>query len=136
MYEKTFEDIAVSIRNYGHGVQTYLANTVQHYNNLLDQERMETMEARLEHQAWQAGLQRVSEGVRMAMKAREEEAMPWRARIAALKEENRILRKKAGWDPPADSDDEDAANNQANADEEQRGRSLQAGQGSNTGAVL
>jgi hypothetical protein len=32
--------------------------------------------------------------------------MPWKRRIAALKEENRILRAKVGWDPPVDSDDE------------------------------
>lgn len=33
--------------------------------------------------------------------------MPYKRRIAALKEENRILRAKVGWDPPVDSEDEE-----------------------------
>ena len=66
------------------------------------------MEAQLTHQGWQASLQRLSEGVRAALKAREEEGMPYKRRIAALKEENRVLRAKAGWEPLQDSEDEDS----------------------------
>lgn len=44
--------------------------------------------------------------MRQALVSREEEGRPWKKRIAALKEENRILRAKAGWDPPVDSEDE------------------------------
>lgn len=50
----------------------------------------------------------MSEGVREAYKSREEEARPWRAKVRGLREENRVLRRMAGWDPPeADSDDDD-----------------------------
>ena len=41
------------------------------------------------------------------MNEREDAALPYQRKIAALKEENRILRAKAGWDPPSDSEDED-----------------------------
>jgi len=41
------------------------------------------------------------------MKEREETALPYRRKIAALKEENRILRARVGWDPPSDSEDEE-----------------------------
>ena len=65
----------------------------------------------------------MSEGVRLALQARETEGMPWRRRIAALKEENRVLRAKVGWDPPVESEDEDEEDDEeALVLEEQRGR--------------
>lgn len=96
---------------------------------MLAQARSETIEAQLTHQAWQAGLKRVSEGVRMALKSREEEGMPYKRRIAALKEENRILRAKVGWNPPVDSDEEDGEGEESTRLEQDRGRvSSQGGQ--------
>ena len=59
------------------------------------------------HQEWQAALLNHSGTVREAFKAREEEGRPYRARIAALKEENRILRLQVGWDPPVDSEEDE-----------------------------
>lgn len=53
-------------------------------------------------------MERLSEGVREAMRARAEEKRPWLGRIQGLKEENRVLRKMVGWEPPAeDSEDEE-----------------------------
>ncbi|KAI5208906.1 hypothetical protein E4T38_02623 [Aureobasidium subglaciale] len=81
-----------------------------HYNSLLETSRNETIQAQLTHQAWQASLMRLSEYLRLAQRAHEEGALPYRRRIAALKEENRILRAKAGWEPASESehsDDED-----------------------------
>ena len=75
------------------------------------------------HQEWQAGLKRYSETVREAFKSREEEGRPYRARIAALKEENRILRLQVGWDPPVDSEGEEW-------DEEEGGLMEERGRGS------
>jgi len=43
----------------------------------------------------------------LALKEREDAALPYQRKIAALKEENRLLRIRAGWDPPSDSEDED-----------------------------
>lgn len=53
------------------------------------------------------------------MKARQEEGMPYKRRIAGLKEENRVLRKMAGWEPAVDSDDEEVVEEEA-----RRGRVL------------
>lgn len=54
------------------------------------------------------------------MKARQEEGMPYKRRIAGLKEENRVLRKMAGWKPAVDSEDDEIAE-----EEVRRGRVLQ-----------
>ena len=76
-----------------------------HYNSLLETSRNETIQAQLTHQAWQASLLRLSEYLRLAQRAHEEGSLPYRRRIAALKEENRILRAKAGWEPASESED-------------------------------
>lgn len=68
--------------------------------------------------------------MREAVRAREEERRPWVGRIRGLKEENRILRKMAGWEPAVDSDEEDAAEDSVL----ERGREAQmAGQGGAAG---
>jgi hypothetical protein len=78
-----------------------------HYNSLLETSRNETIQAQLTHQAWQASLMRLSEYLRLAQRAHEEGSVPYRRRIAALKEENRILRAKAGWEPASESENSD-----------------------------
>lgn len=46
--------------------------------------------------------------MRLAYKEKSEQSLPYLRKIAALKEENRLLRQKVGWDPPSDSSgDED-----------------------------
>jgi hypothetical protein len=139
-YVNAFNTITPAIHDYRYGYRTFMHNTLAHYNKLLEQAREETLNARLENQAWQAGLKRLSEGLRAASQARDEEGMPWKRRIAALKEENRILRAKVGWDPPVDSDDDGEENAAATAGDrvpagaaearvpESRGRSTQASQ--------
>ncbi|KAF2171990.1 hypothetical protein M409DRAFT_18221 [Zasmidium cellare ATCC 36951] len=107
LYEDTLSDTTDRIRQYCFEQQNHIIAVHQHYTQLLSQARSETIEAQLTHQAWQSSLQRLSEGVRSALKSREEEGLPYKRRIAALKEENRILRAKVGWDPPAESEDEE-----------------------------
>lgn len=53
-------------------------------------------------------MQRLNEGLREAFKAREEEKRPWLGKIRALQEENRILRKIAGWEVKDETDSSDA----------------------------
>ncbi|WPH02570.1 Hypothetical protein R9X50_00543500 [Acrodontium crateriforme] len=118
LYEDTLSEATERIRQYCFEQQQHVIALHQHYTSLLSQSRNETIEAQLTHQAWQAGLQRVSEGMRQALVSREEEGRPWKKRIAALKEENRILRAKVGWDPPVDSEDESDETSQ----EPERGR--------------
>ena len=76
-----------------------------HYNQLLETSRSETIQAQLIHQDWQASLMRLSEDLRLAGRHHEEGTLPYKRRIAALQEENRILRAKAGWEPASETDD-------------------------------
>lgn len=50
------------------------------------------------HQAWQAGLGRLASGLREAFDEVGEGGMKARAEMAALREENRVLRRMAGWE--------------------------------------
>lgn len=65
------------------------------------------MQLRLEHAEWQAGLGRVAEYARQALRVQSAGDEPLVAQIRSLKEENRVLRRLAGWEERADSSDED-----------------------------
>ncbi|GAB7340421.1 hypothetical protein MBLNU457_6855t2 [Dothideomycetes sp. NU457] len=105
-YSACLEKIKQMLSTYVYENQQATIAIHQHYSSLLESSRNETLQAHLTHQAWQASLSRVSEYVRMATKEKSEDSLPYRRKIAALKEENRLLRAKAGWDPPSDSEDE------------------------------
>ncbi|KAI4748173.1 hypothetical protein E4T50_01589 [Aureobasidium sp. EXF-12298] len=122
--EEIVEKFKLQVREYAHSHQSAtigkafssftqglpLTHTLAlhaHYNSLLETSRNETIQAQLTHQAWQASLLRLSENLRLAQSAHEEGTLPYRRRIAALKEENRILRAKAGWEPASDSENSD-----------------------------
>ncbi|RMY75947.1 hypothetical protein D0863_02246 [Hortaea werneckii] len=108
LYEETLSDATDRIRQYAFEQQQHTIALHKHYTTLLSQSRNETIEAQLTHQAWQGHMERLSEGVREAMRARAEEKRPWLGRIQGLKEENRVLRKMVGWEPLAeDSEDEE-----------------------------
>jgi len=108
LYEENISEATERIRAYCFEQQNHILALHQHYTTLLSQSRNETIEAQLTHQAWQAGLQRLNEGLREAFKAREEEKRPWLGKIRALQEENRILRKIAGWEVKDETDSSDA----------------------------
>lgn len=123
MYEEALSEATERIRNYCFEQQNHVIALHQHYTTLLASSRNETLQAQLTHQQWQSSLQKVSEGVRMALKERTEETVPYRRRVAALKEENRVLRAKVGWDPPEDSEDEESSvGDEGVGMEEKRGR--------------
>lgn len=126
-YKETLAQVTQLIQSYHENVQKHAAALHKHYGDLLQQSRQETIEAQMTHQEWQAGLKRYSETVREAFRAREEEGRPYKARIAALKEENRMLRLEVGWDPPVDSD-EDEWDEEEVMPEEGRGRGSGASQ--------
>jgi hypothetical protein len=66
------------------------------------------MQIRLEHAEWQAGLGRVAQFARAALEAQSEGDMPYKRELKELREENRVLRRLAGWEErPGDSSDED-----------------------------
>jgi gas vesicle protein len=126
-YKETLAQVTQLIQSYHENVQKHAAALHKHYGDLLQQSRQETIEAQMTHQEWQAGLKRYSETVREAFRAREEEGRPYKARIAALKEENRMLRLEIGWDPPVDSD-EDEWDEEDMVPEEGRGRGSRSSQ--------
>ncbi|THW45322.1 hypothetical protein D6D21_04450 [Aureobasidium pullulans] len=108
--EEIVEKFKQQVQEYSRSHQSATIALHAHYNSLLETSRNETIQAQLTHQAWQASLLRLSEYLRLAQRAHEEGSLPYRRRIAALKEENRILRAKAGWEPASESegsDDED-----------------------------
>lgn len=49
----------------------------------------------------------MSEYVRLALRENGEGSLPYRRRIAALKEENRLLRRKVGWEVLEDSESDE-----------------------------
>lgn len=65
------------------------------------------MQMRLEHAEWQAGLGRVAEYARGALKGQAESEMSLKSEIRDLKEENRVLRRLAGWEEKPDSEGEE-----------------------------
>ncbi|KEQ77685.1 hypothetical protein M436DRAFT_36916 [Aureobasidium namibiae CBS 147.97] len=105
--EEIVEKFKMQIREYATSHQSATIALHAHYNSLLETSRNETIQAQLTHQAWQASLLRLSEYLRLAQRAHEEGSLPYRRRIAALREENRILRAKAGWEPASDSENSD-----------------------------
>jgi len=78
-----------------------------HYLNLIEEERRQNLELRLEHQKWQQGLGMVAESAREALKAQSEAELPWIERLAGLKAENRVLRRLCGLPVGEESDEEE-----------------------------
>ena len=56
------------------------------------------MQLRLEHAEWQAGLGRVAEYARHALKGQTDADQPLVRENKELKEGNRVLRRLAGWE--------------------------------------
>jgi hypothetical protein len=77
----------------------------KHYQGLLEQERATSMQIRLEHSEWQAGLGRVAEYARLALKVQNEEGVPYKRELKELREENRVLRRLAGWEEKKDGEE-------------------------------
>lgn len=108
-YENGMHDTAERLRNFVYEQQQATTAIHAHYNALLETSRNETLQVQVTHQQWQASVSRLAEGVRQAYREDTDKTLPYRRRIAGLKEENRLLRKMAGWDPPEDSSSDEAA---------------------------
>lgn len=63
-----------------------------------------SMQLRLEHAEWQAGLGRVADYARTALKSQGESEEGLRRDVRGLKEENRVLRGLCGWDAEEEED--------------------------------
>lgn len=107
-YENTLSMVMDKLRPYAEAQTLSILSLHKHYQGLLEQERATSMQLRLEHAEWQAGLGRAAEYARTALKLQSEADRPLRAEIQELKEENRVLRRLAGWEERPDSDEDDA----------------------------
>ena len=103
-YEAAMQHILDKLRTYAYNHTHALIALHAHYNGLLTTERNTNLELRLEHQGWQAGLARVAEYARVALREQADGRLPYLRRIAALKGENQVLRRLAGWEPGPDGD--------------------------------
>jgi chromosome segregation ATPase len=106
VYEDTLTEATERIRNYVYQQNDYITSIHKHYTKLLQEARGETVQAQQIHQDWQRSLSKLNEELRRAVQAREEEKNPFTRKVSALKEENRVLRGLAGWEP-ADEDSSD-----------------------------
>lgn len=107
-YENGMKLILDKLRPYAFNHQQAIIAIHKHYNTMLEQERQEKLEQSLEHARWQAGLGRVAESARQALRAQNEDSLPYVSKIAELKHENKILRRLVGWEEAEDSsEDED-----------------------------
>lgn len=106
-YENSITMLLDKLRPYAYNQTQAILSLHKHYQGLLEQERATSMQLRLEHSEWQAGLGRVAEYARGAMKVQGESERALRSEIKGLKEENRVLRQLAGWEERGDSSEEE-----------------------------
>ncbi|KAF2817723.1 uncharacterized protein BDZ99DRAFT_405596 [Mytilinidion resinicola] len=107
-YENAFTLVLDKLRPYAYNHTQAILALHKHYQHLLEQERATSLELRLEHAEWQAGLGRVADYARLALKAQNEGDLPAARKIQDLKAENRVLRRLAGWQDASDSEEEEA----------------------------
>lgn len=107
-YERAITHVLDKLRPFAYNHAQAIISIHAHYNNLLERERQEKMEQNLEHAKWQAGLQNVARYARMALTAQNDEGLPHLSKIRELKNENKVLRKLAGWEPVEDSSEDES----------------------------
>ncbi|KAF1945924.1 hypothetical protein EJ02DRAFT_368253 [Clathrospora elynae] len=106
-YESALTLLLDKLRPYAYSQTSAILALHKHYQTLLDQERSTSMALRLEHAEWQAGLARVAENARGALRGMGEVEEGLRGRCKELGEENRVLRGMVGWEKREGSDDEE-----------------------------
>ncbi|KAF1836317.1 hypothetical protein BDW02DRAFT_494006 [Decorospora gaudefroyi] len=105
-YESALTLLLDKLRPYAYSQTSAMLSLHKHYQTLLDQERSTSMGLRLEHAEWQAGLSRVADNARNALKMQGEVEEGLRGRCRELGEENRMLRRMVGWEERDGSEDE------------------------------
>lgn len=104
-YESALGEITARLRSHAYEQQNHTIMLHAHYNRLLEESRNETVQAQVTHQKWQAVLGGLSRGVRSAYREVGEKEGYWRAKVAGLRDENKVLRRLAGWEDAEDSSD-------------------------------
>jgi cell division protein FtsB len=106
-YENALTLLLEKLRPYAYNQTQAMLALHKHYQAQLDNERSTSMQLRLEHAEWQAGLGRVAEYARLALKMQSEVEIPYKRQLKELKEENRVLRRLAGWEERKKGDSSD-----------------------------
>lgn len=106
-YESSVTAILEKLRPFAFRHEQAILALHSHYNSLLEKERQQNLELRLEHQEWQAGLGRAAQFARAALKESSEASLPHERKIKELKAENKLLRRLAGWEEVSDSDEDE-----------------------------
>lgn len=107
-YENALTLLLDKLRPYAYNQTSQVLTLHKHYQRLLEEERGVSMQLRLEHAEWQAGLGRVADYARTALKSQGESEEELKREIRGLKEENRVLRSLCGWEEREDDDDDKA----------------------------
>ncbi|KAF2822145.1 hypothetical protein CC86DRAFT_301469 [Ophiobolus disseminans] len=103
-YENALTLLLDKLRPYAYNQTSSILALHKHYQKLLEEERGVSMQLRLEHAEWQAGLGRVADYARTALKSQGESEEGLRREIRGLKEENRVLRGLCGWEDREDDE--------------------------------
>ncbi|KAF2122718.1 hypothetical protein BDV96DRAFT_481731 [Lophiotrema nucula] len=107
-YESALTLLLDKLRPYAYNQTQAILSLHKHYGGLLETERNANLQLRLEHAEWQAGLGRVAKYARLALESQSDGEQSRLREVKELKEENRVLRRLAGWEErPDDSSDEE-----------------------------
>ncbi|PSN66115.1 hypothetical protein BS50DRAFT_407031 [Corynespora cassiicola Philippines] len=107
-YQNALAHLLDKLRPYAYNQTQAILSLHKHYQGLIEQERATSMQLRLEHAEWQAGLGRVADYARQALKAQNEGDLSLQKELKEVKEENRVLRRLAGWEERSDSSDDES----------------------------
>ncbi|ETI20305.1 hypothetical protein G647_08339 [Cladophialophora carrionii CBS 160.54] len=98
MYEEAMGTAVEQVRNYCGDIEGRFLRQRRHYNDLLQQEKDEHLQSRLDRDHWHAQTLKVCEMIRTAHRLRSEEWHEEYTIIAALQGEVRILRRVIGME--------------------------------------
>jgi len=99
LYEDALGTATEQIRNYCTDLESRFLAQRKHYNNLLQQEKDEHLQSRLDRDHWQAQTLKVSEMIRTASRLRTDEWAEEYAVVSGLQSEVRCLRRCLGMEP-------------------------------------
>lgn len=97
-YEDALGTVTEQIRNYCLGIESRFLDQRRHYNNLLQQEKDEHLQTRLERDEWHGKTLRCAEMIRTASRLRNDEWYDEYKIIAGLQGEVRCYRRVLGMD--------------------------------------
>ncbi|KAF2181977.1 hypothetical protein K469DRAFT_250885 [Zopfia rhizophila CBS 207.26] len=86
-YENTLTLLLDKLRPYAYTQTQAMLALHKHYQTLLEQERATSMQLRLEHAEWQAGLGQVAEYARLALKMQTEAELPYKRELKEVKKD-------------------------------------------------